>query len=114
MSIREKAPNAGLTVEQVRKVRADTRTPASAYARAWGVSAETIRKIRRGETWSWLPQGEGELPKLPQEPAPIQLPPDELQRKEDEGTLRLYELGLLTLDQVPAHLKERAKDLNKE
>lgn len=42
-----------LTAAIVRAMRASP-LPSSHFAREYGVSAETIRRARAGETWSWL------------------------------------------------------------
>lgn len=47
--------NAALTEEQVRAILARQGTDsASTLATVYGCSAETIRRIWRGETWGWL------------------------------------------------------------
>lgn len=51
--------NSTLTEEQVRtiKVRLLEGESAASLARVYLVSAETIRRIARGETWGWLDLG---------------------------------------------------------
>lgn len=55
-----KRKNNKLTPDQVSIIRdpANAAQPANVFARAWGVSAETIRKVRRGETWNAPQAGE--------------------------------------------------------
>ena len=46
--------NAVLGEEDVRRIRASSDSP-QALAMIYGLGVETIRRIRRRETWSWLP-----------------------------------------------------------
>lgn len=46
--------NAVLGEEDVRRIRASSDSPQT-LAMVYGLGVETIRRIRRRETWSWLP-----------------------------------------------------------
>lgn len=59
-----------LSIETVRLIRRESRLepnmPAVHWARRFGVSAESIRKVLRYETWGWVPDDE-ELSMIPSE-----------------------------------------------
>ena len=73
-----------LSIEEVRIIREklDSGVPAPALARAYGVNAETIRRIGRRETWAWLDRPTKEDVPLP----PIT---QEVQQAADESAKRL-------------------------
>lgn len=52
----ERTGNTNLTKEDVIAIR-ENPLPASALCRMYGLSAEQIRKIRRGESWAWVKEG---------------------------------------------------------